>query len=147
MRLIVIDANIGISLVVPLSYSPWTIQRIEEWRQIRARIVVPALWRYEVLSGLRKAMSAGLLSEERARLSIGQLGALAFEELALSWKASALVLDWAGRIGQVVAYDAVYLALAEQLGAELWTADRRLVQAAHRAGASWVYPVMQGEVN
>ena len=50
-------------------------------------------------------------------------------------------LDWAGRINQLRAYDAFYLALADHLGAEFWTADRRLANGARQAGmtgAHWM---------
>ncbi len=47
-------------------------------------------------------------------------------------------LALAGRFSLPAAYDAHYLALAERLGAEFWTADRRLT---HAIGAAlpWVH--------
>ena len=51
---------------------------------------------------------------------------------------------WAERLGQSRAYDAQYLAVAEQEGLELWTADRRLVRNAEQAGVRWVRRI--GEV-
>ena len=48
-------------------------------------------------------------------------------------------LRWAARLNQARAYDAFHLALAEELGAEFWTADRRLANAAQRAGATWAH--------
>ncbi|MBN1657789.1 MAG: type II toxin-antitoxin system VapC family toxin [Anaerolineae bacterium] len=48
-------------------------------------------------------------------------------------------LSWADRLGHSKAYDAHYLALAEQEGIEFWTADRRLANGAQQAGAHWVY--------
>ncbi|HSR30541.1 MAG TPA: type II toxin-antitoxin system VapC family toxin [Anaerolineae bacterium] len=53
-------------------------------------------------------------------------------------------LRWADRLGHSKAYDAHYLALAEQEGIELWTADRRLANGAQQAGAHWVHWI--GEV-
>jgi predicted nucleic acid-binding protein len=47
-------------------------------------------------------------------------------------------LWWAERLGRNKTYDTHYVALAEQQQVELWTADRRLVNAAGQAGASWV---------
>ena len=47
-------------------------------------------------------------------------------------------LGWAARLQATVAYDAQYLALAEQTGAEFWTADKRLADRAHQAKISWV---------
>jgi predicted nucleic acid-binding protein len=47
-------------------------------------------------------------------------------------------LQWSLRLGQPVAYDSAYVALAESLSCELWTADRKLVQAAIKTGITWV---------
>src|SRR5438477_244782 len=47
--------------------------------------------------------------------------------------------EWAGRLNQVRAYDGFYLALAEQLKAEFWTADKRLANAVQQIGANWVH--------
>ena len=49
-------------------------------------------------------------------------------------------LDLAERFAFQAAYDAHYLALAEWLGGEFWTADGRLVQAV-QAGLPWVHLV------
>lgn len=49
--------------------------------------------------------------------------------------------DWAEKLGQSKAYDSFYLALAETLRAPLWTADRRLANAARQIGISWVHAV------
>jgi len=46
---------------------------------------------------------------------------------------------WATRLEQRDAYDGFYLAAAEQLDAELWTADRRLANNAGRIGVKWVH--------
>ena len=43
-------------------------------------------------------------------------------------------LSWAERLGQFAAYDSFYVALAERLGCEVWTADRRLANAAAAIG-------------
>ena len=38
----------------------------------------------------------------------------------------ALAYDWTLRLRRAAAYDSFYLALAETLGVDLWTTDRRL---------------------
>jgi predicted nucleic acid-binding protein len=62
-----------------------------------------------------------------------------FEEFPPDWEVDRNALVWAERIGQRAAYDAVYLALAEYLNAELWTADKRLADAAQVAGVEGVF--------
>jgi predicted nucleic acid-binding protein len=47
--------------------------------------------------------------------------------------------DWATRLHQKAAYDGFYLAAAEQLGAEFWTADKALANNAGQLGVSWVH--------
>jgi predicted nucleic acid-binding protein len=47
-------------------------------------------------------------------------------------------LRYAEVLGQSKAYDAHYLAVTKQLQTELWTADKRLANAANGAGLDWV---------
>ena len=42
---------------------------------------------------------------------------------------AALAYDWTLRLHRAAAYDSFYLALAETMGADLWTVDRRLSAA------------------
>jgi len=139
MKTVVIDANIGISFVIPLPYSDLAVKRMRLWHTEQARIVVPSLWRYEVLSGLCMALFHKLLTFEQAVLAISDLKEMAFEEIGSDGQTDQQILRWAERIGQMVIYDATYLTIAEQLGAEFWTADRRLANAAHNAGADWAF--------
>jgi predicted nucleic acid-binding protein len=50
-------------------------------------------------------------------------------------------LHWAERIGHSKAYDAQYLALAESLSAEFWTADVRLVHVLEKLDVSWIHVI------
>lgn len=50
-------------------------------------------------------------------------------------------LDWATRMGQPAAHDAAYLALAANLQAEPWIANRRLAQTARAAGADRIHHI------
>jgi len=47
-----------------------------------------------------------------------------------------LAFDWTMQLKCSAAYDSFYLALAKTLHGELWTADKRLVNA---AGVSWIH--------
>jgi predicted nucleic acid-binding protein len=109
------------------------------WQAERVKMVVPSLWQSEVLSGIRKAISNGLLTFSQAVSALHVIQDLGFQVLPSDLDTDQHTLLWAERIGQRVAYDATYLALAEQLGAEFWTADRRLANAARQAGAHWTH--------
>ena len=111
---------------------------MESWRTSRTDLYIPALWEYEVASALRKAVSLGLLTQEKAELALGHLLRLGLERIDPELGLHREALRWAARLDQVVAYDAAYLAAAEYLGAELWTADRRLADRAQERGATWV---------
>jgi predicted nucleic acid-binding protein len=80
-----------------------------------------------------------LIAAERAREAVEDLFALEIETAPLDAPLSRSALAWAERLGQSRAYDGFYLALAEGLGAEVWTADRRLANGAQKVGAAWVH--------
>ena len=82
------------------------------------------------------------LTAERGHRVVDDLLALGVELVPSSPQQCHRALDWAERLGQARAYDATYLALAEELDAEFWTADRRLANAARHAGADWVRAVL-----
>ncbi len=139
MKNIIIDANIAVSLLIPLPYSDQSGQQMDVWLRESAIIAVPVLLRYEVLSSLRKAVAQEFISIEQAKAGLLRLKQMGFEEIPPSEERDERALDIAGRIKQVVAYDAVYLALAEEMDAEFWTADRRLADAARLSGVEWVH--------
>ena len=49
-----------------------------------------------------------------------------------------VIMEWTSRLNQTVAYDAAYLALAEFLNSEFWTADNKLFKVADKEGLTWV---------
>ena len=139
MTLVVVDANFSLAHVLPLPYSPAVIQRMRAWQNELPRILVPGLWEYEVVTGLRRACFQGLLSLEQAQTSLDELLGMVLEVVPASAKLHRRALEWAERLGQSRAYDAQYLALAEQAGAELWTGDRRLANDAAALSVEWVH--------
>jgi predicted nucleic acid-binding protein len=143
MTTIVIDANIALALILPLPYSRLVARQMGPWSDLGARIVVPLLWEYEIVSGLRRAISMGMLSQDEALDALETLLSLDLEVAAPTLESHRRALDWSARLGQRKAYDSQYLATAELAGAELWTADQRLANAALAAGASWVRSVWE----
>ena len=89
------------------------------------RLVAPALVDLEVVSVLRRAARAGRLPDRRADQALDDLAALPLRRAA---HRPLLARVWDLR-ENLTAYDAAYVALAEELDAPLWTLDRRLVAA------------------
>ena len=119
------DASLIVALVTSESVSERALARWTEWVSAGARLVAPGLLRYEVTSALRRKVVRGLMSEPDARRALGEaldLGIELFDPPGMSVSA----FDLAGRFGLPTTYDAHYLALADEMAAEFWTADERL---------------------
>jgi predicted nucleic acid-binding protein len=119
-----VDANLVIRLVAdPAGKS---IQRLwEEWDAERRQLAAPTLLYYEVANALCCYQKLGYLSDSSAQLAFRAALAPSLElhgEPDLHWRAPGL----ADKFSLPAAYDAHYLALAEQLEGEFWPADRRL---------------------
>lgn len=92
-------------------------------------LAAPQLIDLEVASALRAYLRRGRIGRHRAELALTDLGYLDLDR----WDHGGLVRRvWALR-DSVSAYDAAYLALAEQLGCALLTADARLAKGAEHA--------------
>jgi predicted nucleic acid-binding protein len=135
----VIDANLIAALVVPLPYSEQATRKIVAWKRAGLELLAPVLLEYEITAILRKAVVAQWLTTDLAAEAIGEILSLNIQCLAPTAYLHERALRWADRLGHSKAYDAHYLALAEQEGIELWTADRRLANGAQQAGAHWVH--------
>jgi predicted nucleic acid-binding protein len=133
-----IDANLVIRLVAdPKDDTVWRLW--EQWNAEGRQLAAPTLLYYEVTNALYRYQQHGLLSASAVRLA---------HRAALSLPISLYgdadlhrrALELAERLALPAAYDAHYLALAEALQAELWTADRRLVKVVQSA-LPWVHQV------
>jgi predicted nucleic acid-binding protein len=140
-RAIVVDASVCIWAVLPSMAAADAVSIIQEWRTHERRLCAPPLWLPECLSAVRHAVARGSISPAQGHDAVDDLLDLEIEIVPGSPQQCHRALDWAARLGQARAYDATYVALAEDLGAEFWTADRRLANAAHQAGAVWVHAV------
>ena len=120
-----VDASFAVKLVLPEEHADRVRALWEEWDRQGVERFAPALWGYEVASVVRKYGHRGLLTseeeDEALRLLLG-LPIHLVDMSALHQNAWALARD----LGMPVTYDAHYVLLAQVLGAELWTGDRRL---------------------
>lgn len=134
----VIDANVGVALALATLYSPAVLAHVASWREQGDSLYVPTLWQYEVASVLRKSIVARVIQPGEALEALDALMNLDLIQVPPTAETHRRALAWAERLKQGAAYDAQYLAVAEQLAAEFWTADRRLLERARQVGASWV---------
>ena len=124
--MIVVDA----SCVIEVLLGTDAARDIEHrWRD-GGPLHAPEVIDLEVLQVVRRLLSSRELSEDRATLAVGALERLALRR----WPHGPLRRRvWALR-GNLTAYDAAYVALAERLRCPLLTRDRRLARTrTHRA--------------
>jgi predicted nucleic acid-binding protein len=134
---ICVDANLVLRLLESDTYEAPIVQLWRGWHEAGHPLVAPTLLYYEVSNALRRYTAHGeLLPEEAAealeaalRLEIALYGDTDLHRHAL---------ELARRFSLPAAYDAHYLALAERLGAEFWTSDRRLTHTVQTA-LPWVH--------
>ena len=111
----------------------------DEWRRDGRRIVAPQLFRFEVTNALYRLRRANVLSADSARDALEAALRLPIE-LISSEEMHQQASDIAARFNRPAAYDAHYLALAESLGADFWTADQRLFNTVQHE-LPWVHLV------
>ena len=96
-------------------------------------VIVPGLWRYEIVNGLISAVRRGRLSQKEADEALALISALPIEVDDVIIAES--ILAMASRTG-LTAYDAAYLETAVRQGAALATNDRDLEKAARKEGVA-----------
>ncbi len=99
---------------------------------------VPALWWYEAANALLMAQRRHRLAEAEARHALELYGTLPLQTDTSLHTATAWHLQVLAQRHSLSAYDAAYLELAQRRGIGLATLDRRLLNAARRAGVAVV---------
>ena len=139
MGLVVLDASIVVPLVVSHPLTPVAENCLRYWKQEYYRLTAPCFMPVEVASVLRQAVYSGKMESRQALEALEIVMSLGIELVMPGFETLQASLRWAERLGQSKAYDAQYVALAESLNAELWSADRRLVNALQALGAIWAH--------
>ncbi len=119
------------SLVIRLVADPSDIKvraLWEQWDTEGRKLAAPTLLFYEVGNALFQYERAGLMSSSSVRAALEAALSLPIELYGGS-DLHRLAVELAEHFSLAAAYDAHYLALAESLEAEFWTADARLVKA------------------
>jgi len=123
--LVCIDAGVLIKLLVEEEHSDRAHALWGEWLESETQVISSLLLPFEVVSVLRKQVYRGVITLEEGEnaLSMAQTAKITLLSPPglhqRAWKLAA-------RFNRPAAYDAHYLALAEMMGCEFWTADKRL---------------------
>ncbi|WP_200940589.1 type II toxin-antitoxin system VapC family toxin [Cellulomonas sp. Leaf334] len=118
---VVLDASAALALLI----DPGPAGEQVAARLDGASVVAPDLLPYEVTNVLRRHRNTGRLSEAEAQLALDGLRSLSVE----LWPHAVLADRVWSLGGNLSAYDAAYVALAERLDAVLLTADARIAGA------------------
>lgn len=126
-----VDASVLIRWLVPQQSDPRVYKLVDGWIEDGVELVGPALLFSEVVSVLRHQAHRGILDSEDADRIVWlflRLGIRRIDNFTLYRRA----FELATHFGHTRAYDAHYLAAAEQEGCHLWTADGPLYESVRR---------------
>jgi len=125
-RPVVIDASIALAIALEEPRADNAIRALREWARARRDRIVPSQFWYGLVNGLgrRHGFTGEAMLDAVYRLERFGLRTVNPDRGTLM-----LVIDRVERLG-LSSYDALYLAVAESLKADLATFDRRLAAAA-----------------
>jgi predicted nucleic acid-binding protein len=132
---VIIDASFAYRLLIFNADQAQLTQRMNEWKQAGLTLYAPILWLYEVTSTITKMMHFGQISAENGARLLNLAGRMNIEFIIPDDAQVTKAVEWTQKLKRASAYDSFYLAAAENLGCELWTMDKRLVNAANQ---NWV---------
>ena len=135
---VVVDASVAIKWLVREEHTDKALAILSTWHDEDVTPVAPYLLPFEVTNALHRKVFRGQLTVGNASRMVSQLLSSRLE-LHQTAELHVRALELATELQQGAVYDAHYLALAEEFGCELWTADQRFHRAAEGAGnVNWI---------
>jgi predicted nucleic acid-binding protein len=133
---VVADSGILLANVLPEPVSAQAKAIWQNWTEQDIQVAAPTLLHYEFVAVMRKSVYRGTLS---AADGIEARNFLLSQPIQLFISESLLKrgYDFATQFNLSTAYDAQYLAVAEHLQCEFWTADQSLYNILN-ASLAWV---------
>lgn len=110
-----------LALVLEELHTETVARLIDEWHADRVPLHAPELAHYEIASTLTRARARGELSADDADEALWVVDSLGITFHAKPDNARAIEIGL--DLNRYDAYDAAYLALAQKLGADVWTVD------------------------
>ncbi len=137
-RSVVVDASLVFKMLLPGPQQAIVQNRMTQWQRDQYTLYAPVLWIYEITSALCKTVHFGQLTPAEGQRALALAQGLSVQLLAPDDAQARQAFDWTIRLNRAAAYDSFYLALAEALRCELWTADQRLFNAAAQTWVCWI---------
>jgi len=132
-----VDASFLIRLVVDAE-DQLVATRWWTWSDEKRHVIAPTLLLYEVVNALHQYYKHGYLSETTVQTHLETVCSLSIVLHAdADLHVQALML--ARQYALPATYDAHYVALAERMGAQLWTLDQRLYRSVGHL--PWVHTI------
>jgi len=136
---LVVDASFAFRLILPGPQQGQFQSLVTQWMDDGYELVAPTLWVYEMTSALCKVVRFSELLPKEGRRALALAQRLEMQLLPPDDDQIRLAFDWTIRLNRAAAYDSFYLALAETLKCELWTADKRLYNAVNLPWVRWAF--------
>ena len=126
---VVVDASVVFKWLFVEEDTDKALSLLHSWENDGIRLFAPYFMLAEVTNALHRQVRRNKVSMDSAFGMLDYLMSLDIE-LYETENLHHRALELASRLNQGAAYDSHYLALAETLGCDLWTADQRLQRTA-----------------
>jgi predicted nucleic acid-binding protein len=132
-----VDASLVLAILLPEEWSDQAQSLWTEWSRGRVTIFAPPLLYAEVPSVLRQAVFFNRISPQEGE---DAFHAFCDMNIAVNADTDLHIQAWvlAKEFLRPRVYDSFYLAAARAEGCELWTVDRRLVNAVNGLWVKWI---------
>jgi len=135
--LVVIDASVALKAVLPNPQQACCLVLVQTFVEVQP--VAPALWTYETTSAIAKAVYFREITEKEARLALEKLDGLGVRLFIADTEQNEAAFEWTLKLKRASAYDSYYLALAQALECDFWTADKHLFNSLQEAHIGWLH--------
>ena len=131
--IVVVDASLALKWVVREPHSEEAAAQLEAWSRANRPLLTPPLIVYEATNVLHQRVRRGEFSSIEAQEALASLLQTLAPTVQYVPGLAGRALALANQFGLSATYDSHYLALAEHVAGEFWTADRRLWSATYQA--------------
>lgn len=140
---VVIDASFCLSILLNHPLQKASLVVADTMKREGMQMVAPSLWAYETTSSICKAVHFQMVTVDDAEQILFLLEDLGVRLIPTDEIDKKQVFNLTMRLNRSAAYDSYYLALAESLKCDLWTADKKLYQVAQNNDMAWVRHVSE----